>query len=985
MPDYELHADYDRDGRLTLTTAEYSQRQTLPGVILLPNIDADGRALPKDASAGSAIKLDYEAPTKTGRDNDLLTLRVRVVKPSVAAGCRFYLKVIGGLANRVNLYDAYGHRLASAPGTFHQYPVVFSGSTLDLRIESSTLGGSPMAHPTTLDTTDISRPPDDPNLPIPQLPVDDPTVQLQLLCIDQSGNVKVFDRANVTIAPFLLFSCEDPVDRVYICQLPDNEPSVRDFRSGIAGFRGVSLVIVPVGDVAGDTWLQDQIEFGYCDSPSGSMTVVFHLPRLKSNVAQTAIPRAGSNLRNFIESHFPSSGVGLFQDFWHRSIPVSDSSGQVISLTFDQTIEVQLRMYTVILTYKWLSQMFWSLRISNMSQSTLSEVLQQRTWFEKLCFLKNLLKILRDAVLEDDKAALEEEKKAKKKGELPKEGITADERREFNRRRLAYGVTIVNQMGRNFPTTKKGVWLTFPGGGVSEVPGDEADRLYARLKQMHSSLNYGGNIEASPPLAGSPFGKILLGNVSRNVREKSGAEAVDPDLLRFLRKQQIQPLVEIDTTWLDVGHVDEIISFVYDRTRSTFALLRASSDLAIQLIEAARKLYVSGLPAGHPHHGEFRPSGILSRLTSEGHHPVTHMFRGKLWLHYLPKNAIGSIEPPLIYRSMAEADTQWRLPEQIPKGQRIQGIYYIPGEWQDDRLYPAAISILELLYFERDREGKSVNKFIETNFLATISKKLQSEFPKTLQVPLPVLFDKVTYLDGWEKDPSSDTTCAFSPNLANMQVVDGHLFVPRPYGPRMCPDDAIAVVMPLLAEYGLGQVAGSLNQRYLLNKRLTTTFCWIRREKQINTLSNKVIYKTPFWERRQSEIAFFKPIFSGIDNARDVAQYFLDGFPNQSVEKVTDAIRKANLRHFDGNGRLRDGWRLLTIPENTVDLFELWTQLAADVLNLDLHWVDSWYYHVRYGEIHCGTKVLRQPSRRRKTRWWETVVGAPTTPTASAG
>ena len=35
-------------------------------------------------------------------------------------------------------------------------------------------------------------------------------------------------------------------------------------------------------------------------------------------------------------------------------------------------------------------------------------------------------------------------------------------------------------------------------------------------------------------------------------------------------------------------------------------------------------------------------------------------------------------------------------------------------------------------------------------------------------------------------------------------------------------------------------------------------------------------------------------------------------------------------------------------------------------------WVDSWYYHLRFGEIHCGTNVLRKLPRGSSS-WWTRV------------
>ena len=65
----------------------------------------------------------------------------------------------------------------------------------------------------------------------------------------------------------------------------------------------------------------------------------------------------------------------------------------------------------------------------------------------------------------------------------------------------------------------------------------------------------------------------------------------------------------------------------------------------------------------------------------------------------------------------------------------------------------------------------------------------------------------------------------------------------------------------------------------------------------------------------------------------------------------------------DLRGRLREGWRRFEIAETMVDIFETFIQAVAAELDVPLSWIDSWYYHVHAGGIHCGTNVLRTPPR----------------------
>jgi len=65
-----------------------------------------------------------------------------------------------------------------------------------------------------------------------------------------------------------------------------------------------------------------------------------------------------------------------------------------------------------------------------------------------------------------------------------------------------------------------------------------------------------GNLEASPPLPAYPAGRVLYG---RNVRTGAGFH---PDAVRFLAAQAAQPPLWIDTSWLAIKHVDEVVAFL---------------------------------------------------------------------------------------------------------------------------------------------------------------------------------------------------------------------------------------------------------------------------------------------------------------------------------------------------------------------------------------------------------------------------------------
>ena len=71
--------------------------------------------------------------------------------------------------------------------------------------------------------------------------------------------------------------------------------------------------------------------------------------------------------------------------------------------------------------------------------------------------------------------------------------------------------------------------------------------------------------------------------------------------------------------------------------------------------------------------------------------------------------------------------------------------------------------------------------------------------------------------------------------------------------------------------------------------------------------------------------------------------------------------RRRQPAHFEPGGQLKAGWRRLQIPERSVDVFEAYAALVLEPLDAPVHWVDSWYYHVAFGGIHCATNCLRRP------------------------
>lgn len=91
-------------------------------------------------------------------------------------------------------------------------------------------------------------------------------------------------------------------------------------------------------------------------------------------------------------------------------------------------------------------------------------------------------------------------------------------------------------------------------------------------------IDWFGNLDCTPPLPGWPFGRIYTGY--------QGAITMHPDVLAFLEAQGVQaPVLQVDTGWLLIGHVDEEICFVPSATGKPFRVLMPDTTQALAILQ----------------------------------------------------------------------------------------------------------------------------------------------------------------------------------------------------------------------------------------------------------------------------------------------------------------------------------------------------------------------------------------------------------------
>lgn len=147
-----------------------------------------------------------------------------------------------------------------------------------------------------------------------------------------------------------------------------------------------------------------------------------------------------------------------------------------------------------------------------------------------------------------------------------------------------------------------------PGAGYADSPGG-----------LTSTFNYGGNVEVIPPYTNGddefPLGRIVIGG------NADGTSSMSSRQRAFFQAQGVQvPLIVVDTSWLTVGHVDEIFSVVphpnAEEDERSWVIAIGSTTLAIDLLQKAVDAGLGAAPVfGGRGWDETTPNGLLNNST----------------------------------------------------------------------------------------------------------------------------------------------------------------------------------------------------------------------------------------------------------------------------------------------------------------------------------------------------------------------------------
>jgi protein-arginine deiminase len=105
---------------------------------------------------------------------------------------------------------------------------------------------------------------------------------------------------------------------------------------------------------------------------------------------------------------------------------------------------------------------------------------------------------------------------------------------------------------------------------------------YARGRGGNGWLDWYGNLEVTPPLPEFPFGRIVYGFNPEGPPDAS----LNPEIVAMLEAQNLQiPPIRLDTGWLLIKHVDEMIAFLPSKNPGRpFCVMVVSPEAMIGLL-----------------------------------------------------------------------------------------------------------------------------------------------------------------------------------------------------------------------------------------------------------------------------------------------------------------------------------------------------------------------------------------------------------------
>jgi hypothetical protein len=273
---------------------------------------------------------------------------------------------------------------------------------------------------------------------------------------------------------------------------------------------------------------------------------------------------------------------------------------------------------------------------------------------------------------------------------------------------------------------------------------------------------HGGNIMATPPLGtNEPYGRIMLGSKRA-------------DSLPFWLAQNVQQIVDLDTDWLLVGHVDEIVMFTATNKMLVADPWKAADLLHEEIVSgcdtqtlwwgtasnhvgAARTTTVAKVVIATNAAGQFKRSHLPTGGLPDSSAPVTIVFSNAVFAtgDYLRVNheilSVLSVNGPVTQVARAQGDR----PSQ--------------AHAEDDVIYALSDAMRLNLPLGDNAHASPASQ------IALFTNELRVALGDAIEfVPMPVLFD-------WVEQGDDNGFLAATPNLVNSLVMnESRVIMPAP-------------------------------------------------------------------------------------------------------------------------------------------------------------------------------------------------------------
>jgi hypothetical protein len=126
-------------------------------------------------------------------------------------------------------------------------------------------------------------------------------------------------------------------------------------------------------------------------------------------------------------------------------------------------------------------------------------------------------------------------------------------------------------------------WASDPALKSLKMPEFCLGKMVENKNDVLRNLMSCGNLEVTPPIENYPLGRIYYSNRMR-LEVGFALSEFDPAVAQFLNAQKVQKPFLLDASWLKVGHVDEIVSFLPIKYKNKLVALVPSPRKGFELL-----------------------------------------------------------------------------------------------------------------------------------------------------------------------------------------------------------------------------------------------------------------------------------------------------------------------------------------------------------------------------------------------------------------